>query len=57
MTLMVQEKVSFAQYLKTISGPAAVGFGAGFATFLAMNAAGLLSHGANGAAVAAVAGL
>jgi hypothetical protein len=49
---MVQEKVSFGQYLKTISGPAAAGFTGGFAAYVALNAAGLLPHGA--AAVSAL---
>jgi hypothetical protein len=49
---MVTEKVSFGQYLKQISVPAAAGFAGGFATFLALNAAGLAPHGA-----AVVAGL
>jgi hypothetical protein len=50
VTLMVTEKVSFGQYLRTISGPAAVGFAGGFATFLALNAAGLAPHGARAVA-------
>lgn len=50
VTLMCQEKVSFGQYLRTISGPAAVGFASGFATFVALNSFGLLSHGAAGVA-------
>jgi hypothetical protein len=46
VTLMVTEKVSFGQYLKKISGPAAAGFAGGFGAFLALNAAGLSPHGA-----------
>lgn len=53
VTLMVTEKVSFGKYLKTITLPAAAGFFGGFATYLAMNAAGLVPHGA--AAVSTVA--